>query len=67
MAVAAATATDHRVSVWDLRRPFLPWAVVNAHLDKVPDFSWKNDDEMLAASADGHLSALSFKTYFERH
>lgn len=57
---STALVTDFSINVWDLRRPFIPFASFE-NSDSVTALAWRNDPQvLLAGSKDGTLSMFSF-------
>eukprot|EP00731_Ephydatia_muelleri_P024253 Em0016g524a len=46
---------DNVVAIWDIRRPFIPFASFSEHTDDVTDFLWLSDSVLLSCSKDGKL------------
>jgi WD40 repeat protein len=46
---------DNVVAVWDVRRPYIPFASFTEHSDDVTDFLWLNENVLISCSKDGKL------------
>ncbi|XP_032814997.2 GATOR2 complex protein WDR24 isoform X2 [Petromyzon marinus] len=53
---------DHSVSVWDVRRPYIPFAAFPEHRDVTTGIAWRNDPHyLLSGSKDCTLFQHAFK------
>ncbi|VDN03974.1 unnamed protein product [Thelazia callipaeda] len=54
---SCSVVNDISIHIWDVRRPFLPYASFDEHRDICSDLAWKNDDSevFLSAGKDGLL------------
>lgn len=54
---SCSVVSDINIHVWDIRRPFLPFASFDEHRDICSDLAWKEDDSeiFLSAGKDGLL------------
>ena len=44
---SCSLVVDHHVSVWDIRRPYIPFAAFTEHDDVATDIIWHKESEML--------------------
>lgn len=47
-----AISNDHRVHVWDLRRPYIPTRIMDEHENSVTGILWKDEDILWSCSKD---------------
>ena len=53
---SSALVVDFAVNVWDVVRPYIPFAAFNSHTDVTTDIVWRGDPHtMLSTSKDGTL------------
>lgn len=53
---SCSLVVDSSVYVWDIHRPWVPYAVIMEHKDVSTGFAWRNDPEvLLSTSKDGTL------------
>jgi len=53
---SSALCIDFAVNVWDIRRPYVPFAAFNQHKDVTTDIAWRGDPHtLLSTSKDGTL------------
>jgi len=53
---SSALVVDFAVNVWDMRRPYIPFAAFNSHTDVTTDIAWRGDPHtLLSTSKDGTL------------
>ena len=53
---SSALVVDFAVNVWDVQRPYVPFAAFNSHTDVTTDIAWRGDPHtMLSTSKDGTL------------
>jgi len=47
-----AISNDHRVHVWDLKRPYIPTRIMDEHENSVTGILWKDEDILWSCSKD---------------
>ncbi|KAG0644504.1 hypothetical protein HOY80DRAFT_940362 [Tuber brumale] len=47
-----AISNDHRVHVWDLKRPYIPTRIMDEHENAVTGILWKDEDTLWSCSKD---------------
>ncbi|XP_041367417.1 GATOR complex protein WDR24-like [Gigantopelta aegis] len=52
---SAALILDHTVNVWDLKRPYIPFATFDEHTDLTTCIVWKNDPHIFLTSGKDDL------------
>jgi len=58
---SSALCIDFAVNVWDIKRPFVPFAAFNQHKDVTTDIAWRGDPHtLLSTSKDGTLYQHTF-------
>ncbi|XP_040581283.1 GATOR2 complex protein WDR24 [Lepeophtheirus salmonis] len=64
LASSALSPIDFTINVWDVRRPYLPYATFDYHKDTTTSIIWKNTDPnfILSSSKDGFLCLHNFNT-----
>lgn len=50
-----AISNDHRVHVWDLKRPYIPTRIMDEHENSVTGILWKDEDILWSCSKDNML------------
>lgn len=59
---SCALVVDCSINVWDVRRPYIPFAAFNEHKDVATGVAWRGDPEaLLSTSRDSTLYQHSFK------
>ena len=59
---SCALVVDHHVSVWDIRRPYIPFAAFTRHQDVATGIIWhKEADALLSCSKDSMLYQHAFQ------
>ena len=59
---SCALVVDHHVSVWDIRRPYIPFAAFTRHQDVATGMIWhKEADALLSCSKDSTLYQHAFQ------
>ncbi|KAL1463760.1 hypothetical protein WDU94_015482, partial [Cyamophila willieti] len=59
---SCSLVVDSSVNVWDIRRPYIPFASFTEHKDVVSGIAWRGDPQVfVATSKDGVLYQHSFK------
>lgn len=58
---SSSLVVDFSVSVWDIRRPYIPYALFTEHKDVTRGFVWINEGAVLSAGKDNTL----YHHYFE--
>ena len=58
---STALITDFSINVWDIRRPYIPFASFEKHTEAVTSMIWREDPHiLLSGSKDGLLTQFSF-------
>lgn len=60
---SCALVVDYSIHVWDIRRPFIPFASFNDHTNITTGISWKGNDAccLLSTSKDSTIYKHAFK------
>lgn len=59
---SCALVVDHHVSVWDIRRPYIPYAAFSEHQDVATGMIWHKEAEiLLTCSKDSNLYQHAFQ------
>ncbi|KAF8248973.1 WD40 repeat-like protein [Wilcoxina mikolae CBS 423.85] len=52
---SCAISNDHRVQIWDFKRPFIPTRILDAHTNSTTGMLWRDDDLLWSCSKDSTL------------
>ena len=61
---SVALIFDYAVNVWDIRRPYIPFATFNQHTDVTTGIEWRGDPDLfVSASKVSHFSPSKARMY----
>lgn len=60
---SCSLVVDYSIHIWDVRRPYIPFASFNEHSNVTTDISWKGSDPhtLLSTSKDSTIFKHAFK------
>lgn len=59
---STALVVDWNVNIWDLKRPYIPFACFTGHKDIVSDIAWRSDPKTILSTS--RVSKRFFKEVY---